>query len=256
MAVRIQEITDAGLIDREGICIPRGAARDYLITVTENCIDGALNVVNQRTDLTSSEIRAAVKRKSTDSDALVVFQKSSANGPAEIEILPQVNTVPDPDEDFATKGQFVLKILGTDTEDLDPDACFVFDIWVLLPDGRRDAVIDESAFKIIQRITPITVAAPPLGPVGDPATQSPQERSFLHTVAVTATVITVTIPLGELMRDTSYGVWWAFNTLVGAHVPIEEIREADKTTATFIVRTGGGAITAGTTIEFHLRDRT
>lgn len=55
-----------------------------------------------------------------------------------------------------TLGQAVLHLNKPATEDINAPKDYVFSIWVVIPDGRQDAVLDAYDFKIDKRV-PITV---------------------------------------------------------------------------------------------------
>lgn len=230
--------------------VARGSVVSWLGTVWKYTVNYAtLKQTKIRADLTGALIEFAVKRRLEDSDDEVVIYKSSANGPTEIEILPQVIL----GVDQTSKGNYVIKLLASDTEELDPSCCYVYDVWVTLANGSREPVIDTSPFCIVQRVTPVEDTPAPIGPSGDAAPQTPQERSFTWTVPSTDVSWTVTIPLGGAMHDATYGVWASMADPVLPAGLKYWVPSATRTTTQFVFNSEE-TIQAGSVLTFFLRD--
>ena len=137
---------DIDLVSRYKILIPKGAARNYTLTIYEHTVSEASgDFTRTKVDLTGSTIVFALK--GDRDDTAEVLRLTSADT-AEIEILTQSG---------ATLGQAVLKLTSAQTDALTKaDGCYWYEVWVTLADGRKDAVIDVSEFSVQPRI-PVTI---------------------------------------------------------------------------------------------------
>lgn len=112
------------LFPENSLTIIRGASKTLKLTVAD---ENAAMV-----DLTGARIYFSVKV--SDRDPQPLFQKSS-NNPAQAEI-----TVP-------REGIALIYLQPSDTQNLDPHE-YVFDVWVILANGKRYPVVKPSVFKV------------------------------------------------------------------------------------------------------------
>ncbi len=232
--------SDNALVSRRPVTLTRGSQRSYVIEVFQNEISNN-RTIRSAANLTGGVVRLAVVDLQTGE---VVFEKTS-------ETLGEIDF---DTQSGATLGHAVINFIASDTETMDPEGCYCIEVWVTLANGDRDTIIDPSAFNVIERKTPINDS--PAAPVAidDPAPQTPQERSFLWTWTDTGDTDTVTIPLGGVMRDTSYGVQVTIvDVPAGGRVSVITSPSAGRTITTFALESAGDLL-AGTTLYINARD--
>lgn len=233
---------DKELVSRHEVTLTRGSQRSYAICVQRVTVVNG-RIVKTPIDILAGEIRLAVTNVETGE---VVFEKTSAT-PSQI-------TIRDPQEG-ADIGKADIHFIASDTEEMDPAGCYSIEIWAILASGERDTVLDPSPFIVVERETPINDSPAAPAPVGDPAPQTEQERSFLWTWSATGDTDVVTIPLGGAMRDASYCVHAIIEDVpVGGGIIILAAPSAGRTTTTFTLQ-GASDLLVGTTISIILRDR-
>lgn len=118
---------------RNAVKIIRGVSKTFELTVKDEAGDPV--------DLTSGRVLFSVKTDLQDLHAII--QKDSDAGAAQVELT----------EPKAGKAQ--IKLDPSDTNTLDVRE-YVFDVWVILSNGKRHAVIPPSIFEIQAGVTVIT----------------------------------------------------------------------------------------------------
>ena len=112
------------LFPENAVTIIRGASKTLKLTVTDEN--------NAMVNLTGARVYFTVKI--SDRDPQPLFQKSS-NNPAQAEI-----TTP-------REGIALIYLQPSDTQNLDPHE-YLFDVWVVLANGKRYPVVKPSVFKV------------------------------------------------------------------------------------------------------------
>jgi hypothetical protein len=112
------------LFPENAITIIRGSSKTLKLTVTDE--------TDAKVNLTGARLYFSVKVSERDPQPL--FQKSSNNS-AQAEI-----TVP-------REGIALIYLQPSDTQNLDPHE-YLFDVWVVLANGKRYPVVKPSVFKV------------------------------------------------------------------------------------------------------------
>ncbi len=223
--------------------IPQWAITTRLVTASDVTYDeNDVFVSEVRTNLDGGVVYFTVR----DEDGTIVMQKDSTNV-AEIEHRNQAVA--------ATEGQADIKFVEADTAPLssDPSVKYWFDCWARTVDGREEPIVDRGRFYVHKSTTHISAGPAPSLP-SYPATQTPQERSFLWTWSATGDTNTVTIP-GVGMVDTTYVVQAIIEDIPsGGSASVITSPSSGRTTTTFTLL-AAGALLAGTTISIITRDR-
>lgn len=221
--------------------IPQWAVVSRVVTAW-NIVRNEYDVEQSRSraDITLGVVHFTVK----DADGNIVIQKTSTDV-AEIEILNQLIA--------ATKGQARVYFVEADTAPLTVGAEYWFDCWVVV-DGVEEPIVDRGRFIVCESVTHVAAGPAPNLPTF-PASQTPQERSFLHTWSVTGDSDAVAIP-GTGMVDVGYNTHCSIEDLPSGGSPVAILRAplASHTTTTFVIEASGD-LDAGTTVVCTLRDR-
>lgn len=119
------------LVPENALSVVRGSSRTLTLMVTDPANNGAaLNI-------TGAMIYFTVKKRLTD--ALPLIQKTG--------ILAQEIDLIEP-----RAGHAEIYLVPADTQHLDP-GLYVFDVWVILANGKHVPVIEPSTFEVLPTVT-------------------------------------------------------------------------------------------------------
>lgn len=119
------------LLPENSVSFRRGVSKTFKLAVVDLC--------DKPVDITGSTIYMTVKREAQDPTPLIT--KISTNS-AQALI-------------FDAKGGIAkIFIDPTDTQTLEP-GLYAFDVWVVLPTGKRYCVVEESVLELLRNVTSI-----------------------------------------------------------------------------------------------------
>lgn len=123
--------------DKYKLTVAQGSKFTLALTVRDE--DGAL------LDLTGASVWFTVRHRTGDTAHVILKRSLAAGGSdAEVEILNQTTS----------KGQARVKLVTSDTNNLKPDASYVYDVFVTLTGGDGPyQVIPRSTFDILPSVT-------------------------------------------------------------------------------------------------------
>ena len=127
--------------DTKPLRVPRGAVKKYDLKaydITRNEL--GVEVSRSVTDLTGAVITFKVKDP-TVGPATVISKTSATAGEIDIDADP-------------TTGLAILSLVAADTNSLTIGKRYVYDVWVTLPDGRVDTIVDASPFYVNDYVGP------------------------------------------------------------------------------------------------------